>query len=159
MTTLNRCTPFGIVLAIAVLAAGCLGGSAPTRFYVLAPVDGAAVAGERPLAIGVGPVSLAGYLDRPQIVTRPAADKIDIGEFDQVLVDVTRFDGPAGGDTALEARWRVLDALTGKELSAKTTRLSEPPGGAGYPLTVSAMSRALGALSRDIAQTLVALPQ
>jgi uncharacterized lipoprotein YmbA len=199
MTTLNRCTPFGIVLAIAVLAAGCLGGSAPTRFYVLAPVDGAAVAGERPLAIGVGPVSLAGYLDRPQIVTRPAADKIDLGEFDQwgeplrdgitrvlaedlsrqlpgakistfpwrgpeavryqVLVDVTRFDGPAGGDTALEARWRVLDALTGKELSAKTTRLSEPPGGAGYPLTVSAMSRALGALSRDIAQTLVALPQ
>jgi len=200
MKTLNRCAPFGIVLAIAVLAAGCLGGgSAPTRFYVLAPMDGATVAGDRPLAIGVGPVSLAGYLDRPQIVTRPAADKIDLGEFDQwgeplrdgitrvlaedlarqlpgakistfpwrgpeavryqVLVDVTRFDGPAGGDTALEARWRVLDALTGKELSAKASRLSESPGGAGYPLTVSAMSRALGALSRDIAQTLVALPQ
>src|SRR5215468_1522054 len=164
MTTLNRCALFAFVLATAVLAAGCLGGSAPTRFYVLAPMDGAAVAGERPLAVGVGPVSLAGYLDRPQIVTRPAADKIDLGEFDQwgeplrdgitrvlaedlarqlpgakistfpwrgpeavryqVLVDVTRFDGPAGGDTALEARWRVLDAL-----------------------------------SRDIAQTIVALPQ
>src|SRR5215470_5642519 len=200
MKTLNRCAPFGIVLAIAVLAAGCLGGgSAPTRFYVLAPMDGAAVAGDRPLAVGVGPVSLAGYLDRPQIVTRPAADKIDLGEFDQwgeplrdgitrvlaedlsrqlpaakisifpwrgleavryqVLVDVTRFDGPAAGDSALEARWRVLDALTGKEVSAKTTRLSEAAGGSGYTLTVSAMSRALGALSRDIAQTLVALPQ
>src|SRR5262249_21539005 len=63
---------------------GCLGGgSAPTRFYVLAPVDGVTVAGDRPLAVGIGPVSLAGYLDRPQIVTRPAADKIDLGEFDQ----------------------------------------------------------------------------
>jgi uncharacterized lipoprotein YmbA len=76
-----------------------------------------------------------------------------------VLVDVTRFDGPAGGDTALEARWRVLDALSGKELAAKTTRLSEAAGGSGYTLTVSAMSRALGALSRDVAQTIVALPQ
>jgi len=200
MKTLNRCARFTVVLGIAVLAAGCLGGgSAPTRFYVLAPVDGPAVAGERPLAVGVGPVNLASYLDRPQIVTRPASDKIDLGEFDQwgeplrdgitrvlaedlarqlpkakistfpwrglevvryqVLVDVTRFDGPAGGDTALEARWRVLDALSGKELAAKTTRLSEAAGGSGYTLTVSAMSRALGALSRDVAQTIVALPQ
>ena len=79
MNTLNRCARFTVVLGIAVLAAGCLGGSAPTRFYVLAPVDGPAVAGERPLAVGVGPVSLASYLDRPQIVTRPASDKIDLG--------------------------------------------------------------------------------
>src|SRR5262245_63349391 len=83
MKTFNRCALLALVLATAALAAGCLGGSAPTRFYVLAPVDGAAVAGERPLAIGIGPVSVAGYLDRPQIVTRPAADKIDLGEFDQ----------------------------------------------------------------------------
>jgi uncharacterized lipoprotein YmbA len=147
----------------------------------------------------VGPISIAAYLDRPQIVTRPAADKIDLGEFDQwgeplrdgisrvlaedlsrqlpsakialfpwrglepvryqILVDVTRFDGPTGGDTGLEARWRILDGLTGKEAAAKTTRLAEPAGGAGYTLTVSAMSRALNALSRDIAQTLVTLPQ
>ncbi len=128
-----------------------------------------------PLTLGIGPVSLAGYLDRPQIVTRPATDKIDLGEFDQwgeplrdgisrvlaedlsrqlpsariavfpwrgldavryqVLVDVTRFDGPAGGDTALEARWRILDGVTGKEAAAKITRLTESPGGSGYPLT------------------------
>jgi uncharacterized lipoprotein YmbA len=197
MKTLTRRA--GLVVVTALLAAGCLGGTAPTRFYVLAPVDGPAVAGGPPLTVGIGPVAVAGYLDRPQIVTRPAADKIDLGEFDQwgeplrdgisrvlaedlsrqlpaakisvfpwrgvdgvryqVLVDVTRFDGPAAGDTSLEARWRILDALTTKELAAKTSRLTEPAGGSGYTMTVSAMSRALAALSRDIAQTLVALPQ
>ena len=178
---------------------GCLGGGAQTRFYVLAPVDGPAVSGDRAMSVGVGPVGLAGYLDRSQIVTRPAADKIDLGEFDQwgeplrdaisrvlaedlsrqlpaarisvfpwrgldavryqVIVNVTRFDGPAAGDTVLEARWRVIDAASGKEVAAKTTRLTEPAGGPGYTMAVSAMSRALEALSREIAQTLVGLPQ
>jgi uncharacterized lipoprotein YmbA len=75
-----------------------------------------------------------------------------------VVVDVTRFDGPAGGDVALEARWRVLDG-SGKEVASKTTRLAESTGGAGYTLTVSSMSQALAALSREIAQTLAGLPQ
>ena len=199
MTTLTQCGLLPLALVTALLAAGCLGGTAPTRFYVLAAVDGPAVSAERAMSVGVGPVGLAGYLDRPQIVTRPAADKIDLAEFDQwgeplrdaisrvlaedlsrqlpaakvsvfpwrgleavryqVIVDVTRFDGPAAGDTALEARWRVLDAASGKEVAAKTTRLAEPAGGPGYTMAVSAMSRALGALSREIAQTLIALPQ
>jgi len=198
MKTLTRRALFPLLLVAAVLAAGCLGGTAPTRFYVLAPVDGPAASGERAMSVGVGPVSLASYLDRPQIVTRPAADKIDLGEFDQwgeplrdgitrvlaedlsrqlprarisifpwrgleavryqVIVDVTRFDGPVAGDTALEARWRVLDLTSGKDVAAKTARLAEPTGGPGYTMTVSSMSRALGALSRDIAQTLVGLP-
>lgn len=199
MTTLVRRVTFPIALATALLAGGCLGGTAPTRFYVLTAIDGPAVSGDRAQTLGVGPISIAAYLDRPQIVTRPAADKIDLGEFDQwgeplrdgisrvlaedlsrqlpsakialfpwrgldpvryqIIVDVTRFDGPSGGDTSLEARWRILDGPTGKEAAAKTTRLAEPAGGAGYTLTVSAMSRALNALSRDIAQTLVTLPQ
>jgi uncharacterized protein len=199
MTTLTRRGLLPLVLVTGLMTAGCLGGTAPTRFYVLAAVDGPAVSGDRAPSVGVGPVSLAGYLDRPQIVTRPAADKIDLAEFDQwgeplrdaiarvlaedlsrqlpaakisvfpwrgleavryqVVVDVTRFDGPAGGDTALDARWRILDAASGKEAVAKTTRLAEPAGGPGYSMAVSAMSRALGILSRDIAQALVALPQ
>jgi uncharacterized lipoprotein YmbA len=198
MKTLPRRPVSLLVFVAALLAAGCLGGTAPTRFYVLAAVEGPAVSGERAVSVGVGPIGLAGYLDRPQIVTRPAADKIELGEFDQwgeplrdgisrtlaedlsrqmpsakitifpwrslesvryqVVVDVTRFDGPAGGDVALEARWRILDG-SGKEVASKTTRLAESTGGAGYTLTVSSMSRALGALSREIAQTLAGLPQ
>jgi uncharacterized lipoprotein YmbA len=199
MRTLTRRALFPLVLVITLLAAGCLGSSAPPRFYVLTAVDGPVVSGERAPSVAVGPVSLAGYLDRPQIVTRPAADKIDVAEFDrwgeplrdaiarvlaedlsrqlpaarismfpwrgleavqyQVVVEITRFDGPAAGDTALEARWSILDAASGKEAAAKTTRLAEPAGGVGYSMTVSAMSRAVGALSREIAQTLLALPR
>jgi uncharacterized lipoprotein YmbA len=198
MTTSTGRPLIALVLVSAFLAAGCLGGNAPTRFYVLSPGEMAAVAAPDTLTIGLGPVGLSGYLDRPQIVTRPAADKIDIGEFDQwgeplrdgisrvlaedlarqmpsakisvfpwrgleqilyqVVVDVTRFDGTAGGDLALEARWRILDAA-GKEIAVKTTRLTEPTGSPGYSATVSAMSRALARLSRDIAQALAALPQ
>jgi hypothetical protein len=44
-------------------------------------------------------------------------------------------------------------------MAARTTRLTEPTGGAGYSPTVSAMSRALAALSREMAQALAALPQ
>jgi len=190
---------FALLFVTALLGAGCLGGgSAPTRFYVLAPGEIPPVPAAGTTSVGVGPVSVPGYLDRPQIVTRPAADKIDLGEFDQwgeplragiprvlaedlarqmpsarisvfpwrslesvryqVVVDVTRLDGPAGGDLVLEARWHILDAA-GKEVALKTTRLTEPTGGAGYSATVSAMSRVLAALSRDIAQALAALPK
>ena len=199
MKTLTRHALLPLVLVAAWLAGGCLGSSAPTRFYVLAAMDTAAVPGARAMSIGAGPVNVASYLDRPQIVTRPSADKIDLADFDQwgeslrdgiprvlaenlshqlpdakvsvfpwrglegvryqVVVDVTRFDGPAGGDTILEARWRILDGATAKELAGKTARLTEAAGSPGYPQTVSAMSRALAGLSRDIAQTLVALPQ
>jgi uncharacterized lipoprotein YmbA len=196
MTTSTRRRLIAVVLASATLAAGC-SGSAQTRFYVLAPAEMAAIAAPA-LTVGLGPVGLAGYLDRPQIVTRPAADKIDLGEFDQwgeplrsgisrvlaedlarqmpsariaifpwrgldqiryqVVVDVTRLDGPTGGDLALEARWRIVDGA-GKEVAVKITRVSEPTGAAGYSAMVSAMSRALAALSREMAQALSALPQ
>ena len=76
----------------------------------------------------------------------------------QVVVDVTRLDGPTGGDLALEARWRIVDGA-GKEVAVKITRVSEPTGAAGYSAMVSAMSRALAALSREMAQALSALPQ
>jgi len=66
---------------------------------------------------------------------------------------------PPQAPTAAPSVAPAAGAPTGKEAAAKTTRLAEPAGGAGYTLTVSAMSRALNALSRDIAQTLVTLPQ
>jgi uncharacterized lipoprotein YmbA len=42
-----------------------------------------APASKRDLTIGVGPVTLPPYLDRPQIVTRASRVKLDLGEFDQ----------------------------------------------------------------------------
>ena len=75
----------------------------------------------------------------------------------QVVVDVMRFDGAMWGDVVLDARWRIL-ATDGKELSVNRSVLTQPTGRAGYPAVVAAMSRSLGALSREIAATLETLP-
>ena len=76
----------------------------------------------------------------------------------QLVVDVMRFDGALGGDVVLDARWRIL-ATDGKELAVNRSVLTQPTGRAGYPSVVAAMSRALAALSREIAATLETLPR
>ncbi len=76
----------------------------------------------------------------------------------QVIVDVMRFDGARGGDVVLDARWRIL-ATDGKELAVNRSVLTQPTGRTGYQAVVTAMSRALAALSREIAATLGTLPR
>ena len=78
-------TPMKMGLAILSLAAlvGC-SASQPTQFYTL---SGAARTGEasveKPMRLGVGPVYLPAYLDRPQVVTRSGANRMNVSEFDQ----------------------------------------------------------------------------
>ena len=190
--------------ATLVWGGGCLGGaSAPARFYTLVPMavpptEANPIAAGRGPAIGVGPVTLPGYLDRRQIVTRRGRDEIELGEFDlwseplkdgaarvlgenlaillrtdrvallpwrgshpvryQVAVDVARFEGAAGADVTLEARWRILGG-DGKELALRRSTVTEGVGAPGYGALVAAMSRALGALSRDIATAIRDLPR
>jgi uncharacterized lipoprotein YmbA len=71
-----------------LILAGCAGGSATTRFYVLTPlagVDGsdAAPKAKSSLAVGVHRVVIPEYLDRPQIVTRLSPSQLAFGEFDR----------------------------------------------------------------------------
>jgi len=66
-----------------LLLASC-GSSTPSRFYVLTPL----AAGKPTHApdgpgIGVGPVVVPQYLDRPQVVTRSSDNRLDVGETDQ----------------------------------------------------------------------------
>jgi uncharacterized protein len=68
----------------------------------------------------------------------------------QVAVEILRFDGQPGGDALLRARWRLLDG-TGRELAIRTSAITEPTGAPGYAPLVAALSRALGALSEEIA--------
>ena len=71
--------------AVAFGLGGCLGGtSAPTKFYTLAPVatplsGTMAMPG---LSLGIGPVTIPAYLDRPQIVTRQGPEELSLAEFD-----------------------------------------------------------------------------
>ena len=66
--------------------AGC-GTSEPSRLYTLSglPFTAASIqpANTSALAIGIGPVTLPLYLDRPQIVRRTSPNRLEIAEFDR----------------------------------------------------------------------------
>jgi uncharacterized lipoprotein YmbA len=76
----------GLFLMISV---GCITGTtAPARFYVLSalpsPAEQTQVFSEEScLGIGIGPVEIAQYLDRPQIVTRVSPNELKLGDFDK----------------------------------------------------------------------------
>jgi uncharacterized protein len=71
----------------------------------------------------------------------------------QVTVDVIRFDGGVGGEVVLAVRWSLIRP-DGKELTMRKTRFQAPANPRDYEATVTAMSRILEDLSRDIAATL-----
>ena len=152
------------------------------------------------MSIGVGPVRVADYLDRSEIVIRVASNEIQITESDQwaeplrqnisrvladnlsnllctrvvvlfpwnasaaidyqVEVDVTRFDGRLGGNSTLEARWMAFRSGRPKKLVAsRKVVFTEPADGRDYRALVASESRALEALSRDIAEALQTSPR
>ena len=67
------------------LAVGC-SGTPPTRSYVLdsvavEPLEEGAPA--EPISVSVGPVSIPGYLDRPEMVTRQSDTQLQIAQSDR----------------------------------------------------------------------------
>ncbi|MFQ5645141.1 MAG: membrane integrity-associated transporter subunit PqiC, partial [Thiogranum sp.] len=78
-----------LIVMLVLFQTGCSigGASRPAEFYVLntepgAPVDGrSAPAG--PLSVGLGPIAMPDIFDRPQIVTRPEPNRLDMAEFDR----------------------------------------------------------------------------
>jgi uncharacterized protein len=68
----------------------------------------------------------------------------------QVRVDVRYFDGWLGGESALIARWSILDR-TERELLSRKVHLQAPTGGRDYEAMVVALNQMLETLSRDIA--------
>lgn len=197
---------FGTLVAFLMILGGCIGGkSSPAKFYVLSALPNPeptkkVEAAERGVAIGVGPVSLPPYLDRPEIVTRSGGNELHLSEFDrwaeplqqnvssvlaenlsiliptdrttvfpwersvpityQVIVEVTRFEGNADGNVSLMARWSVFGADGKKELLSRQSNLTTPTGAPrDHTATVSAMSRSLADLSREIAAAIKTLSQ
>ena len=73
-----------------VVTGGCVPTpkSAPTNFYILSALPGAETKRQTAAArgrtvVGVGPVTLADYLDRPQFVTRTGRNRLQVAEFHQ----------------------------------------------------------------------------
>lgn len=197
--------PLVVVTLGASLLGGCFGGkSKPAKFYVLSSLPSSntqkqVAAVERSVAVGIGPVMLPHYLDRPEIVTRASPNQLDLAEFDrwaeslrdnfsrtltenlsillarhhvsvfpwdgsmpidyQVAVDVTRFEGDADGNALLTARWSIFRKGGRELLVRKRSRFSESAGGQDYEALVSAMSRTLTSLSREIAAVVETVSQ
>ena len=64
---------------LAAVAAGC-GSSPPSRFYTLSGTT-AAAATPSSLSIAVGPVTIPGAVDRPQMVVSTGANQVELDEF------------------------------------------------------------------------------
>jgi uncharacterized lipoprotein YmbA len=76
------------VVLLGLLLAGCIGTpTRPSTFYVLSADSAEPMQGREapaaPLSVGLGPVELPDVLDRPQIVTRPDPNRIDLAEYDR----------------------------------------------------------------------------
>ena len=76
----------GVIFLISV---GCvLRSNATTKFYILSPLVQPVVEkqdekGKKCKTIGIGPLDLPGYLDRPEIVTRVNPDELELAELDK----------------------------------------------------------------------------
>ena len=73
------------ILAALLALAGCADNQ-PTRFYTLSALTDAP-GGKPPatladLTVGIGPVTLPPYLDRPQLVTRAGGNRMVLADFD-----------------------------------------------------------------------------
>lgn len=80
-SSLIRCTT-GLIFFCMFALAAC-SRNAPVHFYTLnslSAADSHPLANSEIPAIGVGPVSMPGYLDRLQIVTRPDQSRLEIND-------------------------------------------------------------------------------
>jgi uncharacterized lipoprotein YmbA len=75
-----------IFMAVFIVFFGCTGKSAPTNFYLMdtqTQTTNQTIDQNKPeVIVGIGPVTIAAYLDRPQIVTRKGKNRLALAEFD-----------------------------------------------------------------------------
>ena len=192
----------GAIFLLSLLSiCGCA--SKSPNYYILNSLQSGApsaekVRAENDLTIGVGPVKIPAYLDRPEMATRSAADSLQFAEFDkwaeplernltrviaenlaillstnrvgvfpwlnsaqvqyQVTVDITQLERMPDGKVILAARWNILGDQGENMLVIESSRFSIPIESAGYGAMASAESRAVEALSREIAAAVKSLP-
>ena len=76
---------WGMLCLCLMVLVGCPS-TQPSKFYVLTPISfpeqqGDIVSGHHALAIGIGPIEIPDYLDRPQIVKRRNSHELELAEF------------------------------------------------------------------------------
>jgi uncharacterized lipoprotein YmbA len=98
--------------------------------------------------------NLAVLLKPARVATYPQNSGLD-AEY-RVQIDIQRYEMTAGQGVALDALWSVRRTAGGSAKSGRSV-VSEPVAAAGYDSLVAAQSRALGTVSRDLAQAMRAL--
>ena len=81
--TTRAVSGLALLAALGLLACAPLGGETPpSRFYLLEPLEAPPARADGP-QLGIGPIRLAAYLDRPQIVSRRGDHTLELAEFDR----------------------------------------------------------------------------
>jgi len=185
----------GVVVLLLSFLNGC-GSSKPAKLYLLQSLSSSESQMGFPIkdggvAIGIGPVKIPDYLDRPQIVTRASNNSLQLAEFDrwaepleknfirvlaenlstllstdrlsifpwstamgvqyQVTMEVERLENTSDGKITLTARWNILGDDGAKLIKVKRSSYSIQIESQGYGGVVAAESKAIEALSREIA--------
>ena len=73
----------GTILLAVLLSLGACGTTPPTKFFLLTPIPATAApatSGDHELRLGIGPINLPEYLDRPQIVSRAANTELYLAD-------------------------------------------------------------------------------
>jgi len=82
----NFSTPCLVICLLVLMVAGCRSSTPPVEFYTLASLPGMEMESHeqsaiRDITIGIGPVQLPQFLNRPQIVIRSGPNKLTVSEF------------------------------------------------------------------------------
>jgi uncharacterized lipoprotein YmbA len=80
-----------------------------------------------------------------------STDELPIEPDYRVILNINRFDGMPGETVLLNAVWTLKDQKNRKIIAVNQSLLTEHVSGTGYPDLVNAQSRALAALSMEIA--------
>lgn len=97
-------------------------------------------------------VNLSNMLESNRVFVVPRRQRVSL-EF-QVSIDVARFDGELGEAAVLGARWTLFGKDTREPLLSQVTMVTERTEDGTYNALVAAASRALEALSLEIAQAI-----
>lgn len=97
-------------------------------------------------------VNLSNMLESNRVFVIPRRQKVSL-DF-QVAIDIARFDGQLGESANLGARWTLYGSDTREPLLSKVAIVNERTDGDSYNALVAAGSRALQALSLEIAEAI-----
>jgi uncharacterized lipoprotein YmbA len=191
--------PVAAIILLFFVLGGCVGKSPPPRFYRLTSLvesqpEMLQKRATENIAVGIGPVTVADYLDQAKIVTRSSENEIERAEFDQwsgsfknnvtevlaenlsnllgserislypwrsyiavdyqLVVNISRCDGRLGKDVVMTAQWSVYKGKEKQLVAMKRSSIPQAVDSSEYAALVSAYSRALGELSREISETI-----